>query len=566
MQKKTRRISIKFQLLSSFVLVLILVSGLFGWVLYQFKDSIKDNDDLYNHTVNRTEMVHNARYGFNNALLNLRGYILYKDSNYKKLFLEQLNESIALSKEFDKTTQNPKTKAEAEILVKNLEQYQIVGNSVIQGLESNDPNLNQKLNEGRILVDKITQSYNNVIALQIDTQKKKRQAIDDDTKGDISISIIAMTIIYIIVISVIFWYSNNFSKRMTNLKKVVNDLAYLDLGTPNIYPTRNDEIGDMAITVIEAKQRLIDMGKKLHNSTETLTISSNQLTCMTEEQAKATEVISQSIQDITQGAIHSANDINDISAVMEQVSASVHGISNNANQINVSVQSASKDASNGMTLLNDVVEQTNKIDEAMKEIVSNISSMEDASDEIKNIVDLINGIAGQTNLLALNAAIEAARAGEHGRGFAVVADEVRKLAEQSSNATKNIEAIINNMSSQISTTVDKVSKANDEVVKGKQSTAQVNAGFSEIVNRLGQVSIDVGQVTVAIAEIVKGTESIVANIQNVSAVAEQTSASSQHVAASTEEQSASMQEVLANAQNLLTLAEQLKQLSSQFKI
>ena len=251
---------------------------------------------------------------------------------------------------------------------------------------------------------------------------------------------------------------------------------------------------------------------------------------------------------------------------MEEVSAGSEEISAGAAEVNASTHNAVTEAAKGMDMLKQVVVQNEHIGQSMNEITQVATNLSQGSEKIKGIVDVINGIAAQTNLLALNAAIEAARAGEAGRGFAVVADEVRKLAEQSASATKDIAAIINDMGSQISFAVETVKRANQEVSKGKESAITTQSGFEAIIEKLEVVKIGIEQIAVAVDETAKGTQVMVVSVENISNVAQETSADSETVAASAEEQASGMHEITSNANSLSKLANDMMEVVGKFKI
>ncbi len=563
-----QRFPIRMQLAGMFTVVSVLLLLVLGYTLYEFKQAGSDTEVIVNQTAVRLITVKNAQTEFTRALLDMRGYLFYPDgAAYEQGYRDKINNSLAMVREVKPQLKLPEAQEKAEALEKLLNQYMVYADTrLFPARKANDPSWFAIAGEGRSMVQEIDADFLQLSDIQKKYLEQSGMRVLESSKTSSNLAAAGSIVIVIVVFGVAFWYSGNLARRLGNISADLKEVGTLNLLGTDLIPTRNDEIGDMGLVINNMRHSLKEFVKQIANNSQTLAASSEELSATVSEHVKSVDIVAQSISEIAAGAAENADNISSISATLEEMSASSEEINAGAAEVNASTQNAVAEAGRGMEMLTEVVCQNEHINQSMNEISVVTTKLSQGSEKIKGIVTVIDGIAAQTNLLALNAAIEAARAGEAGRGFAVVADEVRKLAEQSATATQNIAEIIDNMGEEINFAVTTVEKANQDVLKGKESAVTTQDGFKVILEKLDGVKTGVEQIAVAVEETAKGTQTMVVSIENISSVAQKTSESSGTVAASSEEQNAGMHEINQNAVNLAKLATDMMEIVNKFKI
>ncbi|HJV44755.1 MAG TPA: methyl-accepting chemotaxis protein [Bacillota bacterium] len=364
----------------------------------------------------------------------------------------------------------------------------------------------------------------------------------------------------------ISWYvSSIIAGPMMLLAKRAEQIASGDLTADAIQVKNRDEIGQVAHSFNEMAVNLRKMISKVGFSAEQLATSAEELSASAEQTGRATEQITVSIQEVAQGSekqVASSSEativITEISKGMDQVAVSIQNVAD-------STAEANQKAVQGNSMVIKTVEQMDTAQSRVNSTAEVVNLLGEKSKKIDQIVALITQISNQTNLLALNAAIEAARAGEHGRGFAVVADEVRKLAEQSTNAAAEISEIIHEIQIEADRAVISMNDGTQAVKDGILLVHQSGTAFKDIAEVIGIVSAQSQEVSAIVDQVTAGTQNMVNMMENVSNISVQTGGNTQSVAAAAEEQNASMEEVSASAQSLSRLAEDLKAVVGTFK-
>ncbi|WP_067935670.1 methyl-accepting chemotaxis protein [Alicyclobacillus kakegawensis] len=362
------------------------------------------------------------------------------------------------------------------------------------------------------------------------------------------------------------WLAGRIAKPITKMAHQVERVAAGDLSVEPLVKRGNDEISRLAVGFSRMMNHLRDLIKNISETSEQLAASAEELSASAEENMRATEQVTQTAQDVAAGAerqVHTvgegANAVNHIAGAMEQ-------IARNAQEASASAAKAVEISKLGNDSIQSVHVQMNSIQEIVDQAAVVVRGLGERSQEIGRIVEVITDIAEQTNLLALNAAIEAARAGEHGRSFAVVAGEVRKLAEHSSQSAQQIADLISSIQQESQAAVQSMEASTSEVNAGLHAVHDAGESFGQIGESVSEVVRQFEEVFTSVRQLTDRAEQLQTLMGNVSTVTDSTSAGMQTVFASTEEQLASMEEISASAQSLNRMAEQLQTLVGQFKM
>lgn len=380
------------------------------------------------------------------------------------------------------------------------------------------------------------------------------------------------TMLFLIIVAVIlasisgFYIARSITKPLQLMVNTCQELADGDFREKPNQLISKDEIGQLSEAMVSMRNRLRNVLKQVNESTEHVAASSEELTASAEQSAQAVTQVAGAITDVADGAEKQLNAVDEASAVVEQMSAGIQQVANSSNQVAEHSAEAAEKAKEGDISVEKAVSQMVHVETIVNNSAKVVATLGKRSKEIGQIVDTISSIAGQTNLLALNAAIEAARAGEQGRGFAVVAEEVRKLAEQSQDASKQIAALIGEIQGDTDKAVVAMDEGTREVKVGTEVVNTAGQAFKEIRILVTQVSEQVREISSAMQQMASGSERIVESVKEIDGHSKTAVGQAQAVSAATEEQAASMEEIASASQSLAKLAQDLQVVVHNFRI
>lgn len=380
----------------------------------------------------------------------------------------------------------------------------------------------------------------------------------------------ALAIGFIVVLTVlslvIVWLTMKITKALKAMMAQSREMAEGNFcDQPRTIKTK-DEIGKLADSFQEMKQKLRHLIGSVNTSAEQLAASSEELTASADQSSQAADQIAASITSVAAGADKQMKSVEQAVKVVTNISNDIDNLAGNAAVIFEKTLHTTERTESGKDIVGKVIMQMAKIEQSVTTSSELVGSLRLLSKEIGQIVDTISSIAGQTNLLALNAAIEAARAGDHGNGFAVVAEEVRKLAEQSQAEAKQISELIGRIQTDTSNVVTSMLEEKKEVALGSEVVQEARNIFGEIAHMISEITEMAKKIQQTTLQISDGSKEINMEIQGIDMVSKDTAGETQMISAATEEQAASMVEMSSASQTLANLAQELSNAISKFKI
>lgn len=380
------------------------------------------------------------------------------------------------------------------------------------------------------------------------------------------ISIIMFVISVIIGIILVLFVRRKISLPLISMVEVSQSISNGDLSQNDIPVTSKDEIGKLAESNNLMKNNLRSLLGRIQENSEHLSAAAEELSASTEEVTASTTEVASRAHETLNASSSAAQSASESAIAMEETATGVHRIAESTQSLNESSGETYQTAIAGGKIIEQASNQMNMINRSSNMVNELVQKLSKQTGEIENITNVITAITEQTNLLALNAAIEAARAGEHGKGFAVVADEVRKLAEESKTSANQIVDLIHEIKVDMADVEKAAAESLTSVSDGVKVIGQAGTSFDGIVSAVEKMNIQIEEISATSEEISASAEQVSASVSDIAAGATNANASIESIAASIEEQTATMEQVSGVAVELSQNALELQDEIQKFKL
>ncbi|WP_066049038.1 methyl-accepting chemotaxis protein [Robertmurraya korlensis] len=554
----------KYMVIFSFMTIAFLISVVVTGIF------IKDTSLKMEDTVTRNQVAVDAGNLvtlYHEKYLLVPEYILLSDEVKLNVYLDHSQQFVSIAKKLKKNLTSDQLKTFNQLIENNhkLDEYffstivpkvQQINTEEFATLENQARELkNETIKLGYELKETATKNSEADLAAAKNQLERLYLILIISSIGSIVLSLI-----------LIFLLSRKIKKNLEEIVVQSNEIASGRLNNEELTYRGTDEIGQLAHSINMMASSLRAMISEISTLSADVDKQSVTLFESSEEVKIGSEQVSITIEEMAKGASSQADNAANISSKTKEFNDEIiHSNSQGERLVEFSDQ-VLEVAVRGDNQMKESLQQMKRINDVVSESVDQVKNLESKTQSITEIVHVIKSIADQTNLLALNASIEAARAGEAGKSFAVVATEVRKLAEEVSRSVEGIASIVFSIKEETSKIADNLNEGYGEVNKGTVQIELTGQQFADIKEKVEHMSFGVKTISESLNKVQQSSQSMSENIEHIAAVSEETAAGSEEISAAVLQQNQSLDNISVSAKMLTSMVERMNNLIKKFEL
>ncbi|QGM32568.1 methyl-accepting chemotaxis protein [Bacillus sp. N3536] len=570
-QKTNLLNSIRGRVLIIFSVLIIILFSMLLLTSGNMQSSQKELETFMNVDIKEQLMVNQLSADIAKLSNAEQSYIITGKSNYMTSYRSYKDAIITRFKELEAIYKNrPEELKKVTTINEHFNTYLQYSERALSLRDKNGFEAAQKLvnaGNGRTAmshVDVQIEAMNEVLA-----KKNANQIALLEEKNQNSLYLFIGLTIFSVLLTLIFGILlfNSIKRSTYSINRSILDIAQAggDL-TRRVKVRTKDEFAEIASNTNVLIASIADLVKRVSLLTENVSASGQQLMASSDDTSITIQSIADSTNEIASGSEQTLKSMTLAIQKMNSLEEATRYLNDDAQAVKSATDNMTSAARLGVKSVQHSSNVMLDIEETMANTSQTVQALGVKSYEITSIIKTITAIAEQTNLLALNAAIEAARAGEHGRGFAVVADEVRKLAEQSQNAAKEVTGIVTSIQSEVTSIVKQNHEGVESVIKGVEVANETNASLEQIMKNTEETISIIDKMVNQIGQTLEFSQEVAASFIEVTHIAENTASNTESSAAAAEQGSAAMQEINASAVELSHQADELRKVVNEFKL
>ncbi|PAE15968.1 methyl-accepting chemotaxis protein [Virgibacillus sp. 7505] len=544
-----------------FSLSLIGVSSIF------INSSITEKNDILKDKMEFQNKIKHVQYRLAGLSNDERGFIITGEKDFADGMEEKSEDIFSTLDQLESLIHNKDYLTNVNDIRNNFSEFWSMNQEVVSQFASNPEQAESlHLGEERTLRKELLDPSVNELVDRLNNDVNDLEA-DIHRYGTVSGWFISTVTIISIILGILLslLLLRSILVPLRSLNRQLEDIAQGDADlTQKVAVKNKDEFGQLASSFNAFVHSLAGIVKQISSSSQQVAAASEELSATSEQSRATSDQISQSMKEIALTSTNQSNMTEQSSGSITEILESLSNVADNTNSISENASFMKDKAELGASSVNMMSEQMTVIHHSVKEAGSGLESLVRSTTEISHMSSLITDISEQTNLLALNAAIEAARAGEQGKGFAVVADEVRKLADETNQSANHIKHLVSTIEKDSKETVNNIQNVQQNVNSGMNYANESQQKFNQILNLVGQVTAQIQEVAAATQQLTAGVEVVQHSLSTLETGSKETASSSKAIASATEEQLSSMEDISNAAVSLSDLAEELQTIVNRF--